>query len=99
MQLFFNRTKLFLLQSATGERRYVGNIGADGRAPSWIAQTDTFKHGVDDGSIIDLKAKAAAEEAEVEDGEEENQTESTGQSEVPVPAGLANGTPRNKSKK
>jgi hypothetical protein len=95
MQLLFKRNKIFML----GNQRYVGSIGSDGRAPEWIKETDTYKMGLADGSIIDFKAEAARQEAEA------NQQEtSTPEPQVPaevilapkVPAGLKASTQRSK---
>jgi hypothetical protein len=91
MQLLFSRTKIFMLHDTDkGELRYVGVIGTDGRAPAWIAQTETFKAGIRDGSIIDLRAKAAAEEAEVETATEAGEAAveaSQAQPQPRIPAG------------
>lgn len=84
MQLIFKRTKIFLSHTPDGgERRYVGTIGPDGRAPSWIAETNTYKLGIKDESIINLKAVAEAQEAETE----AEQEDAAPQVQPKIPAG------------
>lgn len=43
-------------------KRYVGTVSAagtaDNRAPDWVRETETFKHGIKDGSIVDLTPPA-----------------------------------------
>ena len=59
MQLFFKRAKIFLYTSPKGESmRYVGTVNAagttDARVPDWVRETETYRAGIADKSIIDL---------------------------------------------
>ena len=56
-QLFFKRAKIFLSTKPGGESlRYsaVVTTGAPPKVPDWVRETDTYRHGIADGSIIDL---------------------------------------------
>jgi hypothetical protein len=63
MQLFFKRAKIFMLNQKGVSLRYVGTVSsagtADSRVPDWVRETETFKAGVADGSIIDLTPQPA----------------------------------------
>lgn len=63
IRLFFRRTKLFLGSIDGAEARYQGAPSGTGkpdhRVPAWVRGTLTYKHGIADGSIIDLSPVAA----------------------------------------
>lgn len=80
MQLLFKRNKIFM----NGNQRYVGTLGQDGKAPLWIRDTDTFKMGIKDGSILDLRAEAAREEAESGEPEPEEVVVADVQPKIPA---------------
>jgi hypothetical protein len=73
LQLYFKRAKIFLHTNPDGvSKRYYATISARGPVvtPSWLSETLTFKHGINDGSIVDLtppkplpRSKKAAEAA------------------------------------
>jgi hypothetical protein len=58
MQLFFKRAKIFMLNQNGVSLRYVGMVNAagtaDARVPDWVRETETYKAGVADKSIVDL---------------------------------------------
>jgi len=54
LTLYFNRAKLFMLGSDSGELRYTNGVGKWADVPEWVTQTDTYKYGIKDGSIVDL---------------------------------------------
>jgi hypothetical protein len=75
IRLFFRRTKLFLGSIDGAEVRYQGAPSGTGkpdhRVPVWVRGTLTYKHGIADGSIIDLSpaaAQATGLEADVSQG-------------------------------
>ena len=72
-QLYLKRAKLFLLNEPDkGELRFPAGVTAHGdtvNAPDWVLQTDTYKWGIKDKSIVNLtppKPMAAAPEPEPE---------------------------------
>ena len=65
MQLMLKRAKIFMLEKDGKNLRFSFGIGGPGPAPAWVAETGTYKHGIEDGSIINLTEKARAQEAEL----------------------------------
>ena len=60
LNLCFTRAKIFLDTTDGVERRFQGNPALRPvPAPDWIKNTQTFKYGVADKSIIDLTPPAA----------------------------------------
>jgi hypothetical protein len=55
-QLYFKRAKIFLHSTPAGEslRFATGVTGGPIKVPDWVRETETFKRGVADESIIDL---------------------------------------------
>jgi hypothetical protein len=107
-QLLVKRSKIFLAHVDGAERRKVCPAGPTPQAmPAWIRDTDTYKNGLKDGSIMDLTEQARLQEAALakEEGREpelmvEEDVEDDKPSEKAanaVPAGLANGN--NKKRK
>lgn len=58
MTLYFKRAKSFITQSENdkGTKKYLAQPGPTPQAnvPFWVAETETFKHGIKDGSIVNL---------------------------------------------
>lgn len=58
LTLVFKRSKSFVSPSENdkGERKFLGQANPAGStpAPFWVAETDTFKHSIKDGSIVNL---------------------------------------------
>ena len=60
--LFFKRAKIFMRNVDGKSERYVGYVNSGGsvtQAPDWVRETETFKNGVADKSIVDLTPPAA----------------------------------------
>ena len=60
--LFFKRAKIFMRNVDGKSARFVGYVNSGGsvtQAPDWVRETETFKHGVADKSIIDLTPPTA----------------------------------------
>ena len=55
LTLYFKRAKLFL-RHANGEQRFVSGPTKEGpiQVPAWVAETDTYKLSIKDGSIVNL---------------------------------------------
>jgi hypothetical protein len=59
--MFFKRSKIFLHSTSDGVnvRFSVGVSNQPVQVPEWVTETLTYKHGVRDGSILDLTLPAA----------------------------------------
>jgi len=79
MQLHFKRAKSFVAVVDGGTRKFLAQPAMIAQTvPNWVADTETFKLGVKDGSIVNLtpphlmpgyKAPPAAEEKAEEDAD------------------------------
>lgn len=58
LTLVFKRSKSFVSPSENdkGERKFIAqaNPAASTPAPFWVSETETFKHSIKDGSIVNL---------------------------------------------
>ncbi len=55
MSLYFKRAKTFVQSDDNGTKKYLAMPGPSPQpVPFWVANTPTFKHGIKDGSIINL---------------------------------------------
>lgn len=98
MTLYFKRAKSFVTTTNNdhGEKKYLGIPGPTpaGNVPFWVAETTTFKLGIQDGSIINLTPPEQmpgykpAPVAVVEEAETVASDDAAEQTEVPkVPFG------------
>lgn len=92
-QLYFKRSKIFMDGNKT--IKHAAGTGPVG-VPPWVLETGTYKHGIEDGSIINMTAVATKQEEAFAAEEEQAETD-TGDfirgkdKEVKPPAGLVNG--------
>ncbi len=57
MQIIVKRAKIFHDPEPLSQEKVQLPVGGPYSAPDWIAETDTFKLGVKDGSIVPLEVK------------------------------------------
>ena len=54
MQLYFKRAKCFV-HADEGTKKFLAQPGPSAQpVPFWVAETETFKRGITDGSIVNL---------------------------------------------
>jgi hypothetical protein len=64
LQLIVSRSKVFMSE---GRHLLVSNSGKPQPVPDWVQETDTFAHGVKDGSIVAVRVVPAEPQAVTED--------------------------------
>lgn len=84
MFCLFKRTKMFHHNVDGAEQHLLVAQGTQ-KVPEWIRETNTYKLGIKDESIINLTDQARKEDEAAEEKEEPKQEEPK------VPAGLKNG--------
>jgi hypothetical protein len=57
MQILVKRAKIFHDRDPLSQEKLQLPVGGPYTVPDWIAETDTFKLGVKDGSIVLLEVK------------------------------------------
>jgi len=62
MQLLFKRAKIFMLEKDGKNLRFSSGPGGPVPVPAWVAETGTYNHGMEDGSIVNLTEKARQQE-------------------------------------
>lgn len=65
LRIHCSRSKIFMAPGSTadrhGARKFMIAAGQTVAAPSWLRETATYKHGVKDGSVLDLTPPTAPE--------------------------------------
>lgn len=63
LRIHCSRSKIFMAPGSTadrhGARKFMIAAGQTVAAPSWLRETATYKHGVKDGSVLDLTPPTA----------------------------------------